>query len=57
MLQNEPEVLTIKDVMRVLHCGRTKILQMIHDGVLEGHFVSGRWLVFREDVEEFILRS
>ena len=57
MLENVPDVLTVKDVMKVLRCGRNKVMDYIHEGVLEGHFVSGKWLVFRQDVEEFILRS
>lgn len=57
MIENAPDVMTIKEVMKVLRCGRTKIMEFIHDGVLEGHYVCGKWLIFKSDVEEFILRS
>jgi excisionase family DNA binding protein len=57
MLENSPDVLTVKEVMKVLRCGRTKVMQFIHEGRLEGHYVCGKWLIFKSDVEEFILRS
>jgi excisionase family DNA binding protein len=57
MLENTPDVLTVKEVMKVLRCGRTKVMQFIHENRLEGHYVCGKWLIFRSDVEEFILRS
>lgn len=57
MIKKAPDVMTVKEVMKVLRCGRTKIMEFIHNGVLEAHYVCGKWLVFKEDVEEFILRS
>ena len=57
MLENTPDIMTIKEVSKALRCGRTKIMQFIHEGVLDAHFICGKWLVCKADVEEFILRS
>ena len=34
MIKNAPDVMTVKEVMKVLRCGRTKIMEFIHNGVL-----------------------
>ena len=30
MIKNAPDVMTVKEVMKVLRCGRTKIMEFIH---------------------------
>lgn len=57
MLDNTPDVLTLKEMMKVLRVGKNTALKLIHENVIEGHRVGGKWLVFKEDVEEYILRS
>lgn len=57
MLENTPDVLTVKEVMKILKCGRTKLMHFIHEDIIEAHYVCGKWLIFRSDLEEFILRS
>lgn len=42
MIKNAPDVMTVKEVMKVLRCGRTKIMEFIHNGVLEAHYVCGK---------------
>ena len=31
MIKNAPDVMTVKEVMKVLRCGRTKIMEFIHN--------------------------
>lgn len=57
MLENTPDIITVKELKEILHCGRTKIMELIHTGVLDAHFVAGKWLIFRVDLEEFIKRA
>lgn len=57
MLDHTPDVLTLKEMMKVLRIGKNTALDLIHKNVIEGHRVGGKWLVFKEDVEEYILRS
>lgn len=53
----ENETLTLKQLQKYLHCGRSKAMELIHSGVLDAHKVCGKWLVLKEDAEEFVRRS
>lgn len=55
--QEENELMTLKQLQKYLHCGRTKALDLIYSGVIEAHMVCGKWLVLKEDAEEFVRRS
>lgn len=57
MLNNTPDVLTLKEMMKVLRIGKNSALKLIHDNIIEGHRIRGKWLILKEDVEEYILRS
>ena len=46
MLDHTPDVLTLKEMMKVLRIGKNTALDLIHQNV-----------IFKEDVEEYILRS
>lgn len=53
----ENELLTLKQLQKYLHCGRTKVLELIHSGIIEAHMVCGKWLVLKGDAEEFVRKS
>lgn len=57
MIPNVPDLLTLKELQKILHIGKNSALRLIHDNILTGHMVCGKWLVAREDVEEYILRT
>ena len=57
MLYNTPDTLTLKELQKVLHVGKNTALKLIHENIITGHLVGGKWLVLREDVEEYIQRS
>lgn len=57
MLNATPDVLTLKEMMKVLRIGKNTALKLIHENIIEGHKVGGKWLVFKEDVEEYIFHS
>ncbi len=57
MLPNEPDVLTLKEMQKILHIGKNTALKLIHEEIIEGHWVGNKWLIFKEDVIEYILRS
>ena len=57
MLPNEPDVLTLKEMQKILHIGKNTALKLIHEGIIEGHWVGNKWLIFKEDVIEYILKS
>jgi excisionase family DNA binding protein len=49
--------LTLKEMQQVLKIGKNKALELVHDGIIEGHMVGGKWLFLEEDVLEYIQRS
>lgn len=57
ILPNEPDVLTLKEMQKILHIGKNTALKLMHEGIIEGHWVGNKWLIFKEDVIEYILRS
>ncbi len=57
MLRNTPDILTLKDLMKLLHIGRNKAYELIHTKVIEAHLIAGKWLICSDAVEEYILRS
>lgn len=55
-LHTEPSILTIKDVQRILHIGKASALKLVNGGRLEAHRIrpNGRWLIYKEDLIEFL---
>ena len=56
MLDNATDTLNLKELQSVLKVGRNTALKLLHDGVIEGHMIAGKWLVLKEDVEEYVRR-
>ena len=56
MLQNAPDVMTVKEAAVVLRCGRTKLLQLIYEGYIEARMICGKYIILKEDLIEFIQR-
>ncbi len=57
MLESIPDMMTIKEATQVLWCGRTKLMEYVHDGVIDAYMIAGKWLILREDLVEFVVRS
>ena len=58
MLNNTPDIMTVKDLMKSLQIGKNKALQLLNEGQITGHRISGkRWRILKEDVLEYVLRS
>lgn len=54
MLDNTPDVLTIKDLMKTLHIGRNTALNLIYEGKIEARKTSYGWRIIKEDVLEYL---
>lgn len=54
MLDNVPDTLTLKDLEEVLHIGKNTALNLVHEDIISGHWVTGKWLFLKEDVMEYI---
>jgi len=55
MLNNTKDILTIKDLQKLLHIGRNTALRLVQDGEIEGLKVGRQWRVTRESVGRYIL--
>lgn len=54
MLDYVPDTLTLKDIQEVLHIGKNTALNLVHEDIISGHWVAGKWLFLKEDVIEYI---
>lgn len=54
MKQEIPPVMTFSQCQNILHIGKNTLLNLLHDGQLDGFKIGSRWRITREDLEEFI---
>ena len=57
MFRDVPDTMTVKEASKILKCGRTKMLQLIYEGCIEAHKICGKYIILKEDLIEYILRS
>ena len=56
-LEVEHEVLTPREVMWFLACGRSTFFKLVNSGQLPAFKVGKQWRVLREDLQSFCRRS
>ena len=49
MLDNVPDTLTLAELQSVLQIGKNTALRLVHDNIITGHSVAGKWLFLKED--------
>lgn len=54
MLDTIPDTLTLKELQSVLQIGKNTALNLVHDDIITGNWVAGKWLFLKEDVLEYI---
>ena len=54
MLDTIPDTLTLKELQSVLQIGKNTALNLVHNDIITGHWVVGKWLFLKEDVLEYI---
>ena len=52
--QEIPPIMTFAQCQNILHIGKNTLLDMLHDGRLQGFKIGSRWRITREELEEFI---
>ena len=57
MFNDVPDTMTIKEAAKILRCGRTKMLQLVYDGCIDARMICGKYIILKEDLIEYILRS
>lgn len=56
MLNNVPEILTLKEVCTVLKIGKNTALKLLQNSDLQGFRVGNQWRVTKESLFTFIRR-
>ncbi|MCM1244989.1 MAG: helix-turn-helix domain-containing protein [Roseburia sp.] len=46
--------MTFSQCQDILHVGKNTLLDLLHDGKLDGFKIGSRWRITREDLEEFV---
>lgn len=54
MLDTIPDTLTLKELQSVLQIGKNTALNLVHNDIITGHWVAGKWLFLKEDILEYI---
>ena len=54
MFDYEPDLLTRKDVERILQIGKSKVLFYIQEGYLPAFLLGNSYRVTKEDLEDFV---
>jgi excisionase family DNA binding protein len=54
MLENTPDILTLKQCQSLLSVGKNTMLNLIHDGEIEAFMVNHRWRITRTAVIQYI---
>ena len=52
--QEIPPIMTFAQCQNILHVGKNTLLDMLHDGRLQGFKIGSRWRITREELEEYI---
>lgn len=54
MLNNTKDILTLKELQKLLHIGKNTALRLVQSGDIEAFRVGNRWRVLRESVAKYI---
>ena len=52
--QEIPPIMTFAQCQNILHVGKNTLLDMLHDGRLQGFKIGSRWRITRAELEEYI---
>ena len=54
MLNNAPDVLSIKDLRKILQIGKNSALYLVQNDIIPARKIMGKWRILKEDVIEYI---
>ena len=57
MLENAPNILSLKDLRKTLQIGKISVLSLVQDGAIPACKIMGKWRILKEDVIEYILHT
>ena len=54
MLNNTKDILTLKELQKLLHIGKNTALKLVQSGEIEAFRVGNQWRILRESVTKYI---
>ena len=57
MLENTPDVLSLKDLRKTLQIGKNSALFLVQNNIIPARKIMGKWRILKEDVIEYILHT
>ena len=57
MLENAPDVMSIKDLCKTLQIGKNSALYLVKNEFIPACKIMGKWRILKEDVIEYILNG
>lgn len=57
MLENAPDILSLKDLRETLQIGKNSALSLVQSGIIPARKIMGKWRILKEDVIEYILHT
>lgn len=56
MLNNTKDILTLKELQKLLHIGKNTALRLVQSGEIEAFRVGKQWRVSKESVAKYVRR-
>ena len=57
MLNNTKDILTLKELQKLLHIGKNTALRLVQSGEIEAFSVGNQWRIARENVIRYLKRQ
>ena len=57
MLNNTKDILTLKELQKLLHIGKNPALRLVQSGEIEAFRVGNQWRIARENVIRYLKRQ
>ena len=57
MLNNTKDILTLKELQKLLHIGKNTALRLVQGGEIEAFRVGNQWRIARENVIRYLKRQ
>ena len=54
MLNNTKDVLTLRDLQKLLHIGKNTALRLVQSGEIEAFRVGNQWRILKESVVKYV---
>ena len=57
MLNNTKDILTLKELQKLLHIGKNTALRLVQSGEIEAFRVGNQWRILRNSIAKYIYHS